>query len=141
MKRALIAIALVAAEGACASSPSAGQADVSSVQDGAARCESSISWKDAGQHFGERISVHGPVVGTRYAEASKGEPTLLYVGRDYPDQTRFTVVIWGADRANFSGPPENLYDGATICVTGMIEIYRGVAETILRTEADILVEG
>lgn len=138
-KRLLVTVlaTLSIAAGACTSSPTGGLAD---AQGSSSRCESFVSWEDASQHVGERSSVQGPVVSTNYAVTSNGEPTFLNVGREYPDEGRFTVVIWGEDRANFSAPPEDLYDGATICVTGMIETYEGVPEIVLRSEADILVE-
>lgn len=89
---------------------------------------SGISWEDAKDHIGERTTVCGPVVGTHWASGSKGKPTFLNIGRDYPDPGRFTVVIWGENRANFPQPPEGYYLGKTICVTGLIEPYEGTPQ-------------
>lgn len=75
---------------------------------------------------------------THFASTSNGQPTFLNVGRDYPDPGRFTIVIWGDDRANFSAPPEDLYDAATICVTGTIETYEGVPQIVANAPSDIL---
>ena len=44
---------------------------------------------------------------------------------------RFTVVIWIENRPKFSLPPEQLYAAKTICVTGMIQAYRGSPEIIV----------
>ena len=88
----------------------------------------SIPWSEAASHVGETATVVGPVVGTKYSSTSKGKPTFLDLGADYPDPRRFTVVIWGEHRGAFPSPPEALYRGRTIAVTGRIELYRGVPE-------------
>jgi len=55
-----------------------------------------VSWDRAKDHIGERITVYGAVVDTRYASSSRGRPTFLNIGKPYPDPGRFTVVIWAA---------------------------------------------
>jgi hypothetical protein len=70
-----------------------------------------IAWDDASQHEGESVTVEGPVAGTDYAESSNGSPTFLNVGVDYPDSSRFVVLIWGEDRSAFPDPPEDYYSG------------------------------
>jgi len=90
-----------------------------------------ISWRDAGKHAGSTATVEGPVVGTEYASGSNGKPTFLNVGKPYPDPARFTVVIWGEDRGKFSKPPESLYKGKDICVSGLIQMYRGSPQIIV----------
>ncbi len=104
-------------------------ADTGPVVEGpAAACPDAISWRDARAHVGERVTVRGRVAGTLYAQDVDGQPTFLNLGRDYPDPERVTVVIWGKDRGRFPGPPESVYAGRTICATGMLELYEGVAE-------------
>ncbi|OQC18240.1 MAG: hypothetical protein BWX72_00155 [Firmicutes bacterium ADurb.Bin080] len=87
-----------------------------------------IPWNETKRHVGESVTVYGTVVGTRYASSSNGKPTFLNVGRDYPDRNRFTVVIWGRCRSNFSSSPEIYYNGKTIYVTGLITEHDGVAQ-------------
>lgn len=87
-----------------------------------------INWDEAKYHIGERTTVCGPVVGTHWASGSKGKPTFLNIGKDYPDSGRFTVVIWIDYRANFPQPPEGYYLGKTICITGLIEPYEGIPQ-------------
>jgi DNA/RNA endonuclease YhcR with UshA esterase domain len=89
---------------------------------------------------GEYTSVSGPVVSTYYAEDSNGQPTFINVGRDYPDPSRFTVVIWGDSRANFEQPPEKAYDGKVICVTGVVTIYQGAAQIEVAQPSQIVVK-
>ncbi len=103
----------------------------------ATACQNAISWDKAYEHVGERATVRGPVKSPRYASGSRGQPTFLNVGRPYPDPDRFTVVIWGEDRGNFPSPPEQAYDGETICVTGLIETYQGGPQIIADSPSDI----
>ena len=77
------------------------------------------------------------MVSTHYASTSRGQPTFLNVGKPYPDPDRFTVVIWGDDRANFPWPPEDHYLGKTIAVTGLIIEYEGVAEIEVSSPSQI----
>ncbi len=88
----------------------------------------SISWDEAINHVGENQTVCGTVVGAMYADGSNGQPTFLNIGRDYPDSSRFTVVIWGKNRSNFNQSPEILYLGKKIYVSGKIDEYKGCAE-------------
>jgi DNA/RNA endonuclease YhcR with UshA esterase domain len=100
-------------------------------------CAGAISWSDASAHIGEMTLVEGPVVGTTFASSSNGQPTFLNIGKDYPDPGRFTVVIWGENRASFSTPPEDAYSGKTICVTGEIDTYKGVPQVAVSSPSQI----
>ena len=110
-------------------------ASVAQSGDGSAATSSckigAISWRDAGKHVGSTATVEGSVVGTEYASSSNGKPTFLNVGKPYPDPARFTVVIWGEDRGKFSKPPESLYKGKDICVSGVVQMYRGSPQIIV----------
>ena len=90
-----------------------------------------ISWQDAAKHGGSTATVEGPVVGTQYASSSNGKPTFLNVGKPYPDPARFTVVIWGENRGKFSKPPESLYKGKDICVSGVVQMYQGSPQIVV----------
>lgn len=101
-------------------------------------CPDAVSWNDAADHVGDEITVQGPVVGTRYASDSNGEPTFLNLGEDYPNEDRMTVVIWGDDRAEF-GSPEDEYDGKDICVSGVVDTYEGIPQIAIDSTDDISV--
>ena len=75
-----------------------------------------------------------------FAQTTNGQPTYLDLGRTYPDPARFSVLIWGNQRANFPSEPETLYRGKTICVTGKIASYRGTLEMEVRTPSQIQVK-
>jgi len=85
---------------------------------------------EAPGHVGENVTVCGIVVSATYAPQSRGQPTFLNFGEPYPNQV-FTAVIWGSDRAKFQ-KPENALRGKQVCATGVIQLYRGKAEIILR---------
>ena len=96
-----------------------------------------IPWHEARNHIGERTTVYGPVVDTFYASGSSGRPTFLNIGNAYPNTNRFTVVIWGQNRGNFSQMPEVYYRGKTIYVTGLITSYGGVPQIEVRSPDQI----
>jgi hypothetical protein len=89
---------------------------------------SCIEWNVANGYGGQRVCVCGPVVNTNYARGVSGQPTFLDVGMSYPSPSRFDVIIWGEHRSAFPWPPEAHYLGKRICVTGTVEIYKGVPQ-------------
>lgn len=111
------------------------------AEEPAAACPGSISWREAADHIGERVTVRGRVAGAVYAQDVDGQPTFLNLGRDYPDPGRVTVVIWGRDRGRFPGPPETLYAGRTICATGTLELYEDIPELEISASTQIEVVG
>jgi hypothetical protein len=86
--------------------------------------QSKISSKNASVYINEILTVCGPVVDSRYASASKGQPTFLNFDYPYPNHT-FTIVIWGQNRTNFSSPPEKKYMSKNVCIDGYIDSYKG----------------
>jgi DNA/RNA endonuclease YhcR with UshA esterase domain len=85
---------------------------------------------------GRIATIQGRVAGTRYAASSSGSPTFLNVGVNYPNPSRFTVLIWIENRAAF-GRPEIRYRGRTICVHGLVSNYRGVSQIVARSVSQI----
>ena len=90
---------------------------------------------EAISHIGESATVCGVVSGGHYARSSKGKPTFINLDGVYPNQT-FTVVIWGDDRYKFSSP-ERRYNDKKICVSGMIDSYRGVPQIVVSEKSQI----
>jgi hypothetical protein len=99
-----------------------------------------ISWSDAGNYVNQSKTVCGPVMRATFAQTTNGQPTFLDLGRTYPDPARFSVLIWGNQRANFQSPPETLYRGKTICVTGKIVTYQGSLEIEVKTPSQIQIK-
>lgn len=98
---------------------------------------SSVNWTDAGSHFGDLVTVCGPVISTSYAINSQGSPTFLNIGRDYPSSVRFVVLIWGEHRPNFSYNPESYFLGKTVCVFGVVEEYGGIYQLEITSPSNI----
>lgn len=105
---------------------------------GTCSAQTSIPASEAKNHVGQNAIVCGEVASTHYAARSRGEPTFINLDKPYPDQV-FTILIWGSDRPKF-GHPEDEYRGKTICVTGTISLYRGVAEVVAHEPAQISVK-
>ena len=98
--------------------------------------EQFIKPTDAEKYVGKEKTVCGMVASATYAGRTKGQPTFLNLDQPYPNQV-FTVVIWGSDRKKFNNPPETLYKGKTICVTGKIKSYKGKPEIIVNDPSQI----
>jgi hypothetical protein len=96
-----------------------------------------IWWYEAKDHIGDRLTVCGPVVDSKWASGSSGKPTFLNIGEPYPDPDRFTVVIWIDYRSNFPQPPEDYYLGKNICVTGLITEYDGIPQIEVQSPTQI----
>ena len=100
--------------------------------------QETVSAVDAAKFIGQQKTVCGTVASAHQAIRSKGQPTFLNLDKPYPHQV-FTVLIWGSDRGKFEQPPETL-SGKEICVTGMIQSYRGRPEIILKDSSQIKVK-
>jgi hypothetical protein len=94
--------------------------------------------EQAKSHIGERATVCGVVASAHFAASSKGQPTFVNLDEPYPNQI-FTVLIWGSDRAKF-GTPERDYLRKKVCVTGMIEKFRGAVEIVARSSSQVIVK-
>jgi hypothetical protein len=89
-----------------------------------------IAAADASSHVGETATVCGKVTGVHYAASSKGKPTFINFDKPYPSQD-FTVMIWGEDRPRFGDLEKDT--GRLVCAHGLITMYRGKPETVLRS--------
>ena len=94
-----------------------------------------LSPKEAKDHVGEQAKVCGVVASTHFAYRSKGSPTFINLDEPYPNQI-FTALIWIEDRAKF-GSPDRRYANHYICVSGLIQSYRGTPEIILRNATQV----
>jgi len=101
-----------------------------------AYAQETISPEDAAKYIGQQKTVCGTVASAHFAAKTKGQPTFINLDRPFPNQV-FTVLIWGSDRSKFEKPPETLYSGKEICVTGMIQSFQGKAEIIVKEPSQI----
>ena len=98
-----------------------------------------ISPAEAAKYVGKNATVCGQVASANFSARSRRRPTFLNLDRPYPNHI-FTALIWGDDRAKFSTPPETAYSGKKICVTGMVSIYQGKPEIVVRNPSQIIAE-
>lgn len=99
-----------------------------------------INWDEAKYYFGERRTVCGPVVDSYFAASDRNRETYLNLGLAHPDIHRISVVIHEEARARFPADPEKYYLGKSICVSGKIETYQGMAQMIVSEPAQIRIE-
>jgi DNA/RNA endonuclease YhcR with UshA esterase domain len=99
-----------------------------------------ISSDQAQQHIGETTTVCGMVASGRYINTPGDERVYLNFDHPYPKQT-LAVVIPGAARSRFKEPPETLFQGKTVCVTGPITEYRGKPQIEIEDPSQITIQG
>jgi hypothetical protein len=75
--------------------------------------------EDAASHIGETATVCGVVASAEYEANERSQPTLLDLGKPYPNAI-FTAVIYGHGSGKI---PTSLF-GKRICVTGSITDFR-----------------
>ncbi|HEX4601126.1 MAG TPA: DUF3761 domain-containing protein [Gemmatimonadales bacterium] len=122
-------------------SPSAPPADTTRAAPATAAGASqqaSLTASEAKAHVGETATVCGIVASTRYAATSRGQPTFLNLDQPYPTQV-FTIVIWGSARGAFPTAPEVAYRDRRVCVTELIDTYRGGPEVVVSSPEAIRV--
>jgi micrococcal nuclease len=105
----------------------------------ASKSMTGIPPSEAKAHIGETNTVCGLVTGGRFLETAKNKPTFLNFEFPFPDHT-FTAVIFEEDRAKFQTPPETLFDGKHVCVTGAIIDYRGKPEIVVHDPSQIVIQ-
>jgi len=100
-----------------------------------------IPWDVAGDHAGTVKIVEGPVVDAIFKNWAIGKPTLLYIGKPYPDPDRFSVLIWSDHRGRFAEKfppdPETHLLNKTVKVRGVIDKSKGYPEIALIDPANI----
>ena len=77
-----------------------------------------IPWNQALDYAGTTQRVCGPLSGGGNSE----DDVFLNLGRDYPDPDRFQIVVWDV------GSLEPIDGGVTLCTSGQITLYEGVAQ-------------
>jgi len=99
-----------------------------------------VTAEQAQEHIGETNTVCGLVANARYVDSDPAKPTYLNFDHPYPNQT-FAVVIRGSSRPRFTEAPEVLFNGKTICVTGLIVDQRGKPQMVVEDLSQIVIQG
>ena len=103
--------------------------------------QETVTPEDAAKFIGQQKTVCGTVASAHHAVLTGVDnvPTFLHLNKPYPHQV-FTVLIGGLDRGKFEKPPETLYSGKEICVTGMIQSYQGRPVIVVKDPGQIKVK-
>ena len=88
-----------------------------------------------GDHMGETATVCGEVASAQYEANEQNQPTLLDLGKPYPNAI-FTAVIYGNNRQKF-GTPETSVRGKRISATGPLSDYQGKPEIVLSNQSQL----
>jgi hypothetical protein len=93
--------------------------------------DSHVSWRDADNHEGERVTVCGPLKSL----GRDGNDRFLNLGAPYPEEPRFTIVVWdNPDSVENVDPTTEPYRA---CVTGKVSMYEGGPQIELDDGGDI----
>ncbi len=94
-----------------------------------------IDWQDAGAYLGQRLTVEGDVVRVY----NSGKAAFLNFAQAY--QGNFSVVIFASDFEQWPEPPDQVYLGQRVRVTGKIKDYKGAPEVIIESPEQIEILG
>ncbi len=94
-----------------------------------------VDWQDAGQYLGQRLTVEGDVVRVH----NSGKAAFLNFAEQY--QGKFSVVIFAADFDQWPQPPDQVYLGQRVRVSGKIKEYNGAPEMIVESPEQIEIVG
>lgn len=118
-------MALLTEDGSCPGAPGEGVAAPSWADDPAGTPSLSdsqpgggISWDEALSYAGTVQRVCGPFVG----DGNPEDDVFLNLGIDYPSVDRFQIIIWDV------GSIDPIPYGVTLCTSGQITVYDGVAQ-------------
>jgi hypothetical protein len=117
-------IALLSEDGLCSGGSTGSLADAPDVESQPA---GGIAWDKTVKFAGTTQRVCGPLAGT----GTSNDDVFLNLGRDYPDPERFQIVIWDV------GGVEPIPYGTTLCTSGQITLYKGVAQIELQSAGQV----
>ena len=98
-----------------------------------------IRMEEVAAHVGDSVKVCGMILTGRYLDRSESGPTLLNMGRPFPDQY-LTAVIYKKDRKNFDIIPETELINKEVCVTGVVVLYKEKPQIILYTKEQLTIK-
>jgi hypothetical protein len=103
------------------------------------RAQQEVKIEDLSKHVGDSVTVCTKIYGGIFLERSKGTPTFLNAGANYPNSP-LTIVIWSDARQKFKEAPEVFYKDKEVCITGKIILYKEKPEIVVYEEKQIVVK-
>ena len=99
------------------------------------RINSSIPWYEAKEHIDKLETVEGLIIRTH----ESGKACFLNFHPDW--QNTLNIVIFAENYHLFPGPPGELFYGKIIRVTGLIKLYQGRPQIIIKSPKQIKIIG
>ena len=97
------------------------------------KCCKNNGWR-RGKYIGKKVTLCSIVYGV------KELPNINFInlGARFPDNP-LTIVIFSDDKRNFK-QGLGMYDGKSVCVTGVVKEYKGKPEIIITGPQDISIQ-
>lgn len=118
------AIDLLSEENLCSDDPAGLAPEVPRAE---SQLGGGVPWHEASQYVGTTQYVCGPLADI----GASDDDVFLNIGRAYPDPERFTIVLWDI------GGVEPIPPGVTLCVSGDVTLYEGVAQIQVRSASAV----
>ena len=87
---------------------------------------------------GKKVTVVAKVQGIFVSNKTK-KTTFINFGKPYPNH-KFVVVIFEKDLVNFKYDPSIFLKNKTVCITGIVKMYKGLPEIIATKEEQIIIQ-
>ncbi len=94
--------------------------------------QTKIPVDSASNYIGKNVTVCSQVFGIKATE----KVVLINLGAAYP-ASPLTIAILAKNFANFTTPPEELYANKKLCVTGMVELFKGKTQIVVSKPEEI----
>lgn len=91
-----------------------------------------ISWQDAKYYVDKTKTVEGTIVRTY-----RSSMNVVYLYFRDPHRGYFYAVILTSDLKNFPFEPEDFYSEKEVRITGLIQLYQGSPEIIVKNPSQI----
>lgn len=97
----------------------------------------SVSADSLQYYEGKKVTVCAKVKGTFVSNKAK-KTTFINFGKPYPNE-KFIVVVFEKDLVNFSYDIPTKLKNKTVCVTGIVKMYKGKPEIIATKEEQLVI--
>jgi len=105
----------------------------------AAQAQTKIKIEELSAHIGDSVTVCTTIYGGKFLDRSNNTPTLLNAGAAYPNSP-LTLVIWADARAKFKTPPEEMYKGKAVCISGKVILFKEKPEIVIYSEDQLVLQ-
>lgn len=94
-----------------------------------------ITADEANKYIGEKVTVTGKILGGKFYDKSRNQPTVLNMGSI--STPAVNIVIPVDDRKNFPYKPEEYFSQKRVSVTGRVSSANGKPEIFIDSVEDI----